>query len=113
MYTLFNSAAQPEYTLCKIGETLSDFRRQGTRLKPEQAEYFHTICWLEWHDVIHCTKEALLAPPEKYIVDELAKSHEHEMIHLPLYHCHFNSIEFKCAQIKNTLQTLNRDMIQE
>lgn len=77
----------------------------------------HIISWLERHGVnavSSLTKGALLAlvdenkPPEKYIIDELAKSHGHEVIRLPPYHCHFNPIELIWAQIKNYIAKENK-----
>lgn len=77
----------------------------------------HIISWLQRHNVnadSSLTKGALLSLvdenkfPEKYVIYELAKSHEHEVIRLPPYHCHFNSIELIWAQIKNYIGKENK-----
>lgn len=44
----------------------------------------------------------------KYFVDELAKERGHTVIHLPLYHCHFNPIELIWAQIKGHVANNNK-----
>lgn len=39
-------------------------------------------------------------PSETYNMDELATSHEHKAVCLPLYRCYYNTIEFTRYQIK-------------
>lgn len=41
-----------------------------------------------------------------YEIEELAKSHGHEIIHLPLFHCHFNSVELIWSQVKGMWQDI-------
>lgn len=59
------------------------------------------------------TKGSLLAivqnnkPPQKYVIDELAKKKGHEIICLTPYHCHFNPIELIWAEIKNSVAKKN------
>lgn len=43
-----------------------------------------------------------------YKIDELAKSHGHEIIRLPPYHCHFNCIEMIWAQLKGHVARNNK-----
>lgn len=39
-------------------------------------------------------------PPQKYIIDEMAKEAGHTVIRLPPYHCQYNAIEMIWAQVK-------------
>ena len=36
----------------------------------------------------------------KYVVDEMAKAHGHEVVCLPPYHCELNPIEMAWSQVK-------------
>ena len=43
------------------------------------------------YDIIRKYKDQYL----KYVVDEMAKAHGHEVVHLPPYHCELNPIGHK------------------
>ncbi|CAH2109036.1 unnamed protein product [Euphydryas editha] len=46
-------------------------------------------------------------PPKKYIVDELLKSHGHEVLRLPPYHCDLNPIEYVWNLMKQRVADKN------
>ena len=48
------------------------------------------------YDIIRKHKDEYL----KYVIDEMAKAHGHEVVRLPPYHCELNPIEMAWSQVK-------------
>lgn len=44
---------------------------------------------------------------ERYVIDELAKSHSHTILRLPPYHCELNPIELAWLSVKNHVRMNN------
>ncbi|XP_025191724.1 uncharacterized protein LOC112591976 [Melanaphis sacchari] len=44
---------------------------------------------------------------EKYVIDELAKSHNHTILRLPPYHCELNPIKLAWSSVKKHVRTKN------
>lgn len=78
---------------------------------PTQANKKNEIAsWLERHGVevnpnllkielMNLVRTTMSSKP-RYVIDELALEHGHEVIRLPPYHCQYNAIELIWAQIK-------------
>ena len=47
-------------------------------------------------------------PPVKYVVDELLKDNDHEVLRLPPYHCDLNPIELIWGILKNRIALQNK-----
>lgn len=74
--------------------------------------------WLREHNIAHdtsLTKYELLDLARKhksklvYVIDQMARDAGHEVLRIPLYHCHLNPIELIWAQIKSELERNNSD----
>ena len=46
-------------------------------------------------------------PPSTYTIDELLRSHGHEVLRLPPYHPDFNAIEMIWSQLKDMVRKNN------
>ena len=46
-------------------------------------------------------------PPPTYTIDELLRSHGHEVLRLPQYHPDFNAIEMIWSQMKDIVRKTN------
>jgi len=74
------------------------------------------IEWLREHNIPHDeshTKVELIhlvdlhKTVKKYVIDELAREHGHEVLRLPAYHCNLNPIELIWAQVKAEVRKRN------
>lgn len=73
----------------KKQEIVSWLVRNGVEASP-------TLLKVELLNLVKATKPSKL----RYVIDELALEHGHEVIRLPPYHCQYNAIELIWAQIK-------------
>lgn len=72
--------------------------------------------WLQNHDIPYeetMLKKRLLElarlnkPPPSFVIDQLIRSHGHEVLRLPPYHPELNAIEFIWSQLKTTVRQRN------
>jgi len=57
--------------------------------------------------LIEIVKEVSYCYPTKYIIDEIAAAHGHEVLRIPPYHCEFNATELIWAQLKGAVARKN------
>ena len=80
--------------------------------RPTQSSSKTAICdWLDSHNVPHAACKDILKKDlyalvvqqsfkDTYVIDEMAKTHGHEVLRLPPYHCHLNPIELAWGVLK-------------
>ncbi|XP_030039359.2 uncharacterized protein LOC115454785 [Manduca sexta] len=80
---------KPPTQATKKQEIVSWLERNGVEANP-------TLLKVELLNLVKATKPS----KPRYVIDELALEHGHEVIRLPPYHCQYNAIELIWAQIK-------------
>ncbi|CAG4942704.1 unnamed protein product [Colias eurytheme] len=80
---------KPPTQASKKQEIVSWLARNGVEAGPNLLK-------VELLELVKLTKSSKI----RYVIDELALEHGHEVIRLPPYHCQYNAIELIWAQIK-------------